>query len=146
MKHLFLRKEMHSSGWNYLPPKVKGSRSEEVGANLEICPRFSLATVLPWNLCIIWNNLNVLMVGLRVQHLLERGTCPSARDSSGSWLVYRDYHHTVRQSQSLLFWQAVLLVHAFRDIYSGGLNTEHIGIPNVLKFGFPVVRFCNGQS
>ena len=30
--------------------------------------------------------------------------------------------------------------------YSGGLITKHIGIPNILKFGFPIVPFYNGQS
>ena len=26
----------------------------------------------------------------------------------------------------------------------GGLNTKHIGIPKVLKFGYPIVWFWNG--
>ena len=37
----------------------------------------------------------------------------------------------------------------FVQLHSGGLNTEHwktehIGIPNVLNFGFPINRFWNG--
>ena len=54
--------------------------------------------------------------------------------------------YIVGNSQPRQFDRLFEILFSNKYNYSGGLNTQHIGIPNLLKFGASMIQFWNGRS